>query len=141
MDIIMTSILSYNYSWSDYAFFLLNLGIIAAYLCLAIVFLFSRVLLPKLNVFLSKSTRLSVAAFYVIASITRADLAWNAVNKGGIECPNATVHAHKVVCVFDVDNSFLTLHGIQVVAAWIMVVLFIRDILYRFKVVGDKNDR
>lgn len=142
MGTIMTTVVgAAAYTTLDYAFFLLNLGIIAAYMTLVVVMAFPGKIMPVLCYVFSKRSRWSVAAFFFMASLTRAELAWNAVNESQIaQCPNIAVHAHRVVCLVEVSPSIIILHILQVIVVWLMLYFLGRDLFTKFKIVRTEKE-
>ena len=118
-----------SYQTPDYMFFVLNVVIVCGYITTALVLMFSRKMLPLLRVILGRNTRIAGAAFFLIASITRAELAWKVVVQEpylNLTNPDsAPTHVN-------------FLHLIQALLLWTFIILAARDMT---KVLEDGNGR
>jgi hypothetical protein len=117
------------YQTPDYLFFVLNIVVVAAYLSAAITLLFSRRVLPILGDIARPSTRIFGALFFVMASVTRVELAYHAV----VQEPYLNL-ANDSSVPMHVNIE----HAIQAVSIWIFLAFLAKDLIF-YK--GPKNGR
>lgn len=140
ITMLMTTLAAVHYTARDYVFFLLNLGIVAGYLSIAITMLFAGRILPFITVFASKKSRLATAVFFVFASITRVEFAIESVTPGSdgtIYLQNAPTSFYAFLCRVPVTDQALWLHIVQFISVWAMLLLLGHDFITRFKVIRD----
>lgn len=136
---IMTTLVASHYSTDDYLFFLLNLGIIAGYLGIVITVLFAGRLIPAISILFSKRSRASMAVFFIVASITRIEFAYEAVTPS--YDPQFTVSPYAIysrLCREPIPNHQLVLHVLQVIFIWAMMFCVAHDLLTRFTIKDEE---
>jgi hypothetical protein len=118
-----------TYQTPDYAFFVLNIIVVAAYLSAAVTLMFSKRILPILGDITRSSTRIFGAIFFVVASVTRVELAYHAV----VQEPYLNLtNSSSVPVHVNVE------HAIQAVSIWIFLAFMAKDlVLYK----GPKSVR
>jgi len=132
---MMTLVNSVSYTGRDYIFFLLNLAIMAAYMTLVVTMLFPARIMPILSYIFSKRSRLSVAIFFFTATLTRAELAWAAVNHTqSADCPNSLFPTRQVFCFVDISTAAIGLHVLQAVFVWLMLIFLASDLIGKLKI-------
>lgn len=137
---IMTMLFLIHYSFDEYLFFLLNLGVVAAYIAIIITNLFAYRMIPALTVFTSRKTRWATALFFLISTITRLEFSYETLNPTYDPSYTSGPYAGYVrICQIPLTNHDLSLHVIQLFAVWAMIIFLAHDLLTRFKIVSDKE--
>jgi hypothetical protein len=131
--IMMTLVNTIHYTSMDYVFFLLNLAIIAGYMTAVVTTVFPCKVMPVLYYLFSKRTRWATAGFFLVAALTRAELAWKVVaNKDGGQCPDKVFPSSHISCYVDISNLSLGLHVLQAILVWLMLIFLAIDFVRKF---------